>query len=391
MLLVVGGSFSIGIYVGYSERPVIERIESLINKETTKPPQVDFEQFWKAWSLLEEKYIDKGTLDRQAMVYGAISGMVKALGDPYTVFFPPVEKEFFESEISGRFEGIGAEIGMRKNVLTIISPLAGSPAAAAGLKPGDKILQIDDTLAADLTLDEAVRHIRGEKGTSVSLTIYREGEEKPRPVKILRDAIRVPVLDMEKRNNGMFIIRLHSFSEDSPLEFRRALSEMARAGSSKLILDVRNNPGGFLESAVDIASWFLESGKVVVEEKSSDGTQTLHRSRGYDAFESIPIILLVNEGSASASEILAGALRDQKGFQLVGKKTYGKGSVQELTTVSEDTSLKITTARWLTPSGISISKEGLQPDIEVDLTADDIENMRDPQLEKAIEILLNKK
>ncbi len=386
-LLIVGASFGAGIYMGYSQRPAIDKVTSLYNKETAKPAEIDFSTFWKAWSIVEEKYVDADGLDRQNMVYGAISGMIKALDDPYTVFFPPVEKELFESEIEGKFEGIGAEIGMRKGILTIIAPLTGSPAAAAGLMAGDNVLQIDNASTADLTLDEAVRLIRGDKGTIVKLTILRGGEDATRVIEITRDTIRVPVLDMEKRNGGVFIIRLHNFSENAPLEFRRALEEMARSGSNKLVLDLRNNPGGFLEASVDIASWFLESGKVVAREQFGDETELLHRSRGYNALADIPTVILVNEGSASASEILAGALRDHKDIQLIGGKTFGKGSVQELVEVTPETSLKVTIAKWLTPSGVSLSENGLDPDIVVEITPEDREELRDPQLEKALEII----
>lgn len=385
-LLVMGASFGFGLYVGFNQRPAVETITSLYNKEVAKPADIDFEPFWKAWSLIEEKYVGNGELNRQDMMYGAISGMVHALDDPYTVFFPPVEKELFDSEITGKFEGIGAEIGIRKDILTIIAPLAGSPAEEAGLRAGDKIFQVDDTPTADLTIDEAVRLIRGTKGTVVALTILRKGESETRVIKVTRDTIRIPTLDMEKRGD-VFIIKLHNFSESAPLEFRKALQEMSRSGSSKLILDLRNNPGGFLEAAVDIASWFLESGKVVAREEFGDGNEIQHRSRGYNALGNIPTVILVDNGSASASEILAGSLRDHKGIKLVGVKTYGKGSVQELVDVTESTSLKITIARWLTPSGISLSENGLEPDSTVEITPEESEELRDPQLEKALEII----
>jgi carboxyl-terminal processing protease len=384
---VVGAGFGFGVYMGYSQQPAIEAVTMLLNKETAKPADIDFSPFWKAWSIIEDKYVGNGDLDRQSMVYGAISGMVNALDDPYTVYFPPVEHEFFESEIAGKFEGIGAEIGMQKGALTIISPLTGSPAAAAGLLAGDKILQVDDTITAELTLDEAVRIIRGDKGTEVALTIFRAGEEDTRVITVVRDTIRIPVLDMEKREGGVFVISLYNFSENSAYEFRKALEEMARAGSSKLVLDLRNNPGGFLEASVDIASWFLESGKVVAREEFSNGNETLYRSRGYNALGALPTVILINGGSASASEILAGALRDHLGIPLVGTKTFGKGSVQELLNITENTSLKVTIARWLTPNGASLSENGLEPDIEVEITAEDREELRDPQMERALEIV----
>src|SRR3989344_5947167 len=385
--LVIGAGFGVGVYVGYSQRPTIDQVTSLYNKETAKPAEVDFSPFWKAWNLIEEKYVASDGLDRQKMVYGAIGGMVAALDDPYTVFFPPVEKQLFESEIEGKFEGIGAEIGMRKGVLTVISPLTGSPAAGAGLLPGDKIARIDDVITTELTLDEAVRLIRGDKGTVVALTILRSGEDEMRVIKITRDTIHVPILDMEKRDGGVFVIHLYNFSEQSPLEFRKALQEMARSGSNKLILDLRNNPGGFLEASVDIASWFLEAGKVVAREAFGDGTELQHRSHGYNALSNIRKVILVNNGSASASEILAGALRDHLKTQLIGTKTFGKGSVQELVDVTNTTSLKVTIARWLTPSGISLSENGLDPDIVVEITPEDVEKLQDPQMEKALEII----
>ncbi|MEK7173759.1 MAG: S41 family peptidase, partial [Patescibacteria group bacterium] len=275
----------------------------------------------------------------------------------------------------------------RKGILSIIAPITGSPAAAAGLKAGDAILQINETITADLTLDEAVRLIRGAKGTIVKLTILREGDDETRVAEITRDTIRVPVLDMEKHEGGVFVVRLHSFTLESPLEFRRALEEMARSGSQKLIIDVRNNPGGYLEAAVDIASWFLESGKIVVREQRSDGSEIAHRSKGYNAIADIPTVILVNNGSASASEILAGALRDHNKIQLIGTKTFGKGSVQELIDITENTSLKITIAKWLTPLGTSLSDNGLDPDVMVEADKEDQEQLKDMQLERALEII----
>lgn len=389
VVIVVGASFGAGVYVGISRQPVIEQVTSVFNKEPSipLPPEVDFTPFWRAWSVVEQKYAGNDPIDRQAMVYGAVEGMVRALGDPYTVFFPPKEQEQFESEVKGRFEGIGAEIGMRKGILTIIAPLTGSPAATAGLRAGDKIFKIDDTVTSDLTLDEAVRLIRGDKGTTVALTILRNGDDDTRVIKIVRDTIRVPVLDTKRKEGGVFVIQLHNFSENSPFEFRKALSEMARVGDTKLVLDLRNNPGGYLEAAVDIASWFMSAGDVVVREQFNDGKEILHRSKGYAALKDTPLVVLTNEGSASASEIVAGALRDNKHTKLIGRKTFGKGSVQEVVDITERTSLKVTIARWLTPSGKSLSKNGLDPDIDIDLTADDIENMRDPQLDKAVQVL----
>jgi len=382
--------FVVGVYLGYSNRPPIDKITVLFNKETTKPGQVDFTPFWSAWRAVEEKYVGRSQLDTQEMVWGAIEGMVHSLGDPYSVFFPPKEAELFESSVKGEFSGIGIEIGLRDNILTVISPLKGTPAFRAGLKSGDKILKINATSTQDMKMDEAIFLIRGEKGTPVTLAIGREGGNEPKEFTIIRDTINIPVVDTEKKPGGIFVIRLYNFSENSPDAFRNALREMLESGSPKLIVDLRGNAGGYLEASVDMASWFLPAGKVVVREDFGDNSGNDYRSRGYDIFKNLPLVVLVNQGSASAAEILAGALQDYKLAILVGEKTFGKGSVQELLPVTGNTSVKITIARWLTPGGRSISEKGLTPDVEVKITAKDIEAGKDPQMEKAIEILKSK-
>lgn len=387
VLVLLASVFFGGIAVGYNNRPEIEKIASVFNKETGKPPVINFSPFWKAWNLTHEKYAADNGFDDQKMIWGAISGMVDSLGDPYTTFFPPAEKAAFESEVKGVFGGVGMEIGVRKNILTVIAPLKGSPAERAGIRTGDKILKIDDKETIDMAVDEAVRLIRGEKGTEVRLIILKEGEEEAMEFKITRDIINIPIIDTEKKPNGIFVIRLYNFSENSPEEMRKALRQMFNGGSSKLVLDLRSNPGGYLEAAVDIASWFLPLGKVVAREQFSDGNETLYRSKGYNVFNDLKMVILTNGGSASASEILAGALREHNAAKIVGEKTFGKGSVQELVNITENTALKVTIARWLTPNGISISKEGLKPDTEVKMTKEDFEAGRDPQMDKALELL----
>ena len=386
--ILLAGVFSGGVFAGFSQRPAIEKAVNLYNKEVGKSPEVDFEIFWKSWNIVKEKYATDNGFDEQKMVWGAIQGMVGSLGDPYTAFFPPAEKQLFESEVRGDFEGVGMEIGVRKNILTIIAPLKGTPAYKAGLKAGDKILKIDEKEAAGLMVDEAVRLIRGKKGTVVQLTILRDDDgDEPKEFKVTRDVIQIPLIDTEIKTDKIFVIKLYSFSEKSPEAFRSALREMIDSGSGKLILDLRSNPGGYLEASVDIASWFLPMGKVVVKERFNDGREIPYRSKGYNIFNKLPMVILINQGSASASEILAGSLQDYKIAALVGEKSFGKGSVQEMVSVTDDTALKVTIARWLTPNGVSISKEGLTPDYEVKITKEDIENSRDPQMEKAIEIL----
>ncbi len=385
-ILIVAAAIGGGVYVGYERRPAIEKVKSVIGQETQKPQEVDFSQFWEVWGELEEKFVDRAAIDRKKLVYGAIGGLVKALGDPYTVFLPPRETKLFREDVRGSFGGIGAEIGIRKEVLTIIAPLKGSPAERAGLKAADKILKINATTTADLSLEEAVSYIRGPIGTEVTLTISREDEDT-REVAITRETIVVPIIETSRKGDGIFSIHLLSFNGSSPLEFRRAIREFLIAGDKKLILDLRSNPGGFLDAAVDIASWFVPAGEVVAREKTADGSEVLYRSSGHRLLEDTPVVVLVDQGSASASEIVAGALRDARGAKLVGDKTFGKGSVQEVDDLSGGASLKITIAKWLTPKGTSINDKGLEPDIKVEVKKEDTEAGKDPVLEKGIEVL----
>ncbi len=395
--------FSSGAYFGYNRRPAMEKVLTVVNKNSqiSSPAAapIDFEPLWKTWNAIEEKYVSNDGLPRQEMLWGAIEGLAKSLGDPYTVFFPPEEKKMFESQIKGDFEGVGMEIGIKNNALTVIAPLKGTPAQRAGIKTGDIILKIDEKPTMDMTLDEAVRLIRGTKGTKVILTIIRKGEEKTREISVVRDRIEIPVIEtngISQEDNKekyaaagkeIFVIRLFNFNENALIAFRKALREMELSEKNKLILDLRSNPGGYLEVAVDIASWWLPMGKVVAKEKFSDGREILYRSKGYGALQNIPTVILVNEGSASASEILAGALKEHGKAVLVGEKTFGKGSVQELVPITDETFLKVTIARWLTPNGRSISEKGLEPDVAATITAEDETAKRDPQMEKAVEII----
>jgi len=405
LIVATGGSFLFGVSVGYENRSGTEKITSLFNKEDGIPATVDFAPFWKTWNLLNEKYVTNDTASDQEKVYGAIQGLVSSLGDPYTVFFPPAEAEQFETDIRGEFQGVGMEIGMRDSALTVIAPLKGTPAERAGIRSGDQIIKIDDTVTSDLTIDKAVSLIRGEKGTAVKLTIVREGEGEPLILSVVRDVITIPTIDTEIRNeqNGtvtgeqgtvgdtseIFVIRLYNFSAQSSILFRESLRSFVLSGKHKLILDLRGNPGGYLESAVDMASWFLPAGKVVVREEFAQGEEgSAYRSRGYNIFnDNLEMVILVNGGSASASEILAGALSEHGVAKLVGTQTFGKGSVQELVPITDNTALKITIARWLTPNGVSISKQGLTPDVVVEITKEDMETGKDTQMERAVELL----
>lgn len=387
---ILGAAFWLGTLYGYEHRPAAEKVLGVLNQAPPRQFQnVDFGLFWDAWAKLEEKYVDRSKIDRQKMVYGAITGIAQSLKDPYTQFFPPAETKQFQEDIKGSFGGIGAEIGIRKGVLTIIAPLKGNPAERAGLKAGDSIIKINDTSTADLMLEEAVRMIRGEVGTKVRLSIFREGFKQPKEYTITRETIKVVVLTTEKRTGGIFIIKLHEFTEGAAGEFRKAVQEFSESGSQKLVLDLRNDPGGFLTVAVDIASWFEPQGEIVARERYADGKEDLYRSSGYRFFEHVPTVILINEGSASASEIVAGALRDIRGIKLVGAKTFGKGSVQEVVDLPKNASMKITIAKWLTPKGTEINGKGLEPDVKVDIpeTPPAGQENKDPILEKGIDIL----
>lgn len=397
LILVVGISFLIGQKYGKETATKdAEYNAPIISTDQPADSVVDFSSFWKVWRTLDDKFVPSSTSTEdfptdQERVWGAISGMVDSLDDPYTVFLPPEEAEIFESDISGNFEGVGMEIGVRDGVLTVISPLKNTPAYRAGVQSGDKILKIDDSTTERMNADQAVRLIRGKVGTKVVLTILREGEEAPRTITITRAVVSIPTIDHEIRGDGVFVIRLYNFSATSPNLFRQALREFVRTGSDKLVLDLRGNPGGYLEASVDMASWFLPTGKVIVREQYRETDKEIqHRSRGYDIFtDRLKMAILIDHGSASASEILAGALKEHGVAKLVGETSFGKGSVQELVKITPDTSLKVTIAKWLTPDGLSISAGGLVPDVLVERTPADVTAGRDPQMAAAVELLKN--
>jgi len=364
-------------------------VGDLINKEVGQPKNVDFSTFWTAWNLLQSKYVDKSKLNTEDMVYGAIDGMVKAVGDPYTVFFKPKESKEFSEQISGSFSGIGIEIGLRDNVLTVIAPIKNTPAARAGLLAGDKILKINDKSTEGMKIDEAVSLIRGPKGTTVRLTYTREKMPSPTEITITRDVIKVPAVDWKMLNDNTAYIEISIFNGNLDSEFQKTADEIVASGANRIILDLRNDPGGLLDSAINIAGYFLDPNKVVTIEKFSDGTEQPFQTAANGKLKNYPLVVLINKGSASASEILAGALRDNRGVTVVGETSFGKGSVQELAELPQKASLKITIAKWLTPSGTSINENGIKPDIEVKMTEEDTKAGKDPQLDKARELIRN--
>ncbi len=382
--------FAIGFVSG---KQIESKNISAQTKVLKRYSDVDLTPMWKAWELLDEKFVPATStkkLTKEDHIWGIVEGLTSSYGDPHTVFFPPQKSKSFEQEISGSFGGIGVEIGIREGILTVIAPLKGTPGDKAGLLPGDLIVEVDGNSTRNMTIDDAVEVIRGEIGTEVVLTIAREGENEFLSVPIIRDKIEIPTLDSELRDDGIFVISLYNFGGTAVTETRKALRNFLESESDKLILDLRGNPGGYLEASVDIASWFLPIGKTVVTEDYGDKKEkVVHRSKGYNIIDDkYKVAILVNGGSASASEILAGALKEHGKAVLIGTQTYGKGSVQELLDVTDDTTIKITIARWLTPNGISISHNGLKPDLEIKMTRKDIENDTDPQLDAAVNYLL---
>jgi carboxyl-terminal processing protease len=362
--------------------------KSLVICDVCQPSDINFSLFWNAYNTLKEKFIDPGKLSDQDILYGAISGMTNSLGDPYTTFFNPTEAKKFEDELSGFFEGIGIEMGVKKEQLTIIAPLEGTPAQKAGLRAGDEIIKIDGKDAGDITADEAVTLIRGPKGTDVTLTVYRSSWTEPKDFKITRETIKIPSLEWKLINDNIAYLKFYQFSQSLSYDFNQIALDILNSQAQKIILDLRNNPGGYLEIAQDVAGWFLENGKTVVIEDFGVGKEpTIYKTQGNGKFSQYPMVILINEGSASASEILAGALRDNRSIKLIGEKSFGKGSVQEGINLRDGSFLKITIAKWLTPNGTSISEKGLDPDVKVELTDQDYENGKDPQLDKAIEII----
>lgn len=353
---------------------------------------VNLAEFWKVWGILNEKFVSASSsapLSEEDKVRGAIAGLVKAYGDPYTMYFPPKEAEQFQETIAGNFSGVGMEVGMRKGVITIIAPLPGTPAEKAGLISGDAIVTIDGKTTDGMSIDEAVRLIRGEKGTKVKFSIYREGDTEFRTIEVTRDTIDIPTVKTETKDDT-FIIALYSFNAVSDTKMEEAMNEYVASKKSKLILDLRGNPGGFMQSAVDIASFFMPAGKIVVRERAGvGGEDKVFRTRNRQVREFTPanLVVLVDGGSASASEILAGALHDHGVATIMGVNTFGKGSVQELVDLEDGSSVKVTIARWFTPNDVSISNGGLTPNILIKRTPKDREENKDPQKDAALRFL----
>lgn len=380
-------------WIGY--KPTV----SIENKQPPKDINVNFKLFWDTWDLLSRSYIDKKALDPTKMFYGAISGMVSSLGDPYTYFLPPEQQKTSKEELNGSFEGVGIQLGFNKDKrLVVVTPLVGTPAEKAGIKPQDIIVKIEDKDTTNITLPEAVTLIRGPRGTEINLTILREGEEETRTFTLKRDTIVVLSVEVSFKNTtggkNIAVIKLSRFGERTKDEWEEVISQVTSKKVEGVVLDLRNNPGGFLEGAVFIASEFLEGGNVVLQENSK-GERMPFKVNRQGRLTTVPLVVLINKGSASASEIVAGALQDRRKVKLVGEKSFGKGTIQEAEDLEGGTGIHITVAKWLTPNGRWVNDtEGLEVDVTIEedkqsLRSDDLkeDDTKDPQLEKALELL----
>ena len=361
---------------------------SLIAPPKTEP--ADLSLYWKVWKDLFDLYVDESVFNKQGMVYGSIKGLVNSLNDPYTVFMTPDETKDFDQSLNGTLQGIGAELTVKDRALTIISPLKNSPAEKAGLLPGDIVYKINGNLTSEMTLFEAISKIRGVKGTRVTLTILRKNKEKPFDLVITRDEINIDSVSFEDKKNGIFYIAINQFSDNTKTEFDRAIQKTLLREAKGVILDLRYNGGGYLDGSVDILSDFLKGKKsaVSIKRRNDKDNEILYVS-GNPRVGDLPLAVLVNKGSASASEIVAGAIQDHKRGIILGEQTFGKGSVQEIDKFADGSSLRLTIAHWLTPNGKNINKVGITPDIVVAMTEKDIESKKDPQLDAAIDYLKN--
>ena len=351
-------------------------------REIAPDPEIqsEFKIFWEAWELVESEYVDESTVDQREMTYGAIKGMLSSLEEANTRFSDPVDAVYVEEHIRGSFEGIGVRVEMRDGHLTVVAPLEDSPGEKAGLRGGDIISKVDGTDIGSLSLGESVRLIRGPRGTKVTLTIERQGQP-PFDVEIERAEIKLRSVRGEMLGDIAYL-KINTFNATAPDQFDSTMQELLAEEPVGLILDLRNNPGGLLSSAVHVTSQFLSSGVVLREERRDADPQVFAVQSGGIATE-IPVVVLVNSGSASASEIVAGALQDTGRAVLIGEKTYGKGTVQTINRLSDGSILRLTIARWSTPQNRLIEKVGLEPDIIVELTDNDQASDRDPQLDRA--------
>ncbi len=372
VLVAFSGGYYLGVN-GYKAR-VNSALQVQLDRSVPPNKNVDFSLFWQVWDTLEAKYYDKSKIVPSKMVYGAIEGMVSSLGDPYTMFLPPSQNKIVNQDLSGSFDGVGIELGFKNNNLVVIAPLPDSPAQKAGVKVGDYIIHIKDTKknldvsTQGMSLEEAVADIRGDAGTTVTLTLVRQGDSNPITVNLTRATLNVPsvTLNWVGKNSNIADIQISKFDSETDGEWDKVVTQVQqKQGAGGIIIDLRNNPGGYLESAVHVASDFVPEGTTVVIQQNGDGSEQDYKSQELPRLQNYKVVVLINGGSASASEILSGALRDDKGVELVGEKSFGKGTVQDPIDIPGGSGLHVTTAKWLTPKGTWVNGVGLTPDVTV--------------------------
>jgi len=386
LLLVLIGStaFVAGFGIGHYVLPASQLSVAAVEEEHKE----QFRIFWEAWKLIEDRFYTEEPLDDQAMTYGAIRGMVASLGDPHTVFLTAEQADLFHEDLEGEFGGIGVTVGMTdKGQLRVVRPIPGSPGERAGLKPGDIILKVDGKSIEGMDLVQAITLIRGPQGTEVRLLI-QSVEGHTQEVLIMRALIEIPTTESRMLDDGIAYLAVYDCNARASRGVRERLEQLLGEAPRALILDLRGNPGGYLHVAKDIANEFIDDGLLLIE-RDSEGRETLHKARRGGRATEIPLVVLIDRASASAAEIIAGAIQDNERGILVGERTFGKGSVQVTERLSDGSGLQITTRRWYTPADRQIDGQGLTPDIEVEMTDEDLLAQRDPQLERAISYLLS--
>ena len=398
-LLIFLGVFSGGYIIGskgYKLNFVGKRNVQIVREVPQTLDNVDFSLFWEVWDIVEKNYLEKSKINYSEMIYGAISGMVSSLGDPYTAFLPPKENKIVEEDLSGAFEGIGIQLGYKGTQLAVITPLPGSPAEKAGVRAGDFIIGLKDeskkidTGTGGMTLTDAVKIIRGPAGSKITLLLLRDGSDDSFLTDIVRAKIDVPtlILSYVGENEEIAHIKLLKFGAETLTEWEKVVREILKKQSARaIILDLRGNPGGYMDGAVDIAAEFVDNNSVIVIEERSSGQRKEYKTDRIGLLTKMPFVILVNEGSASASEILAGALREIKKVTIIGDTSFGKGTIQEPIQLENGAGIHITIAKWLTPSGFWVNEKGIEPDIKIEDKADTTE---DEQLLKAIEVVKEK-
>ena len=389
VVLVLVILFMAGFVIGKVTTGKISlKVNPDLYKQTVLPDLFDNTLTEQVWTMMKADYFDKDKLDEKKMFYNAMSGFVAGAGDPHTTFFDPDTSKDFDSQIDGRFGGIGAEINIKDSILTVVAPLPGTPAEKAGLKTGDKIYSIDSKDTIGMALDTAMHLIRGEAGTKVTLLVVT-GDEMSRDVVIERAIIEIKSVKWEFRKDGIALLTISTFGSDTTALMDQFVVEVKKNNPNGIIVDLRNDPGGLLDTSIDVCGYWL-SNKLALVERFADGHEAKYETKRGATLSNYKTVILSNGGRASASEIMAGAFQDYKTATIIGEKSYGKGSVQELRQLPDGSSLKLTVAKWFTPNGRTIDKTGISPDIEVKVTKEDFEKKIDVQMNKAVEMINNK-